>query len=120
MDKVYDTPHIKFKSLNYQIATEILKIASYLKLPDKMCKLCGQANEDINPIFFVCSTLKPVRNEFISPTVGGGYIFSLLSASAASAAAAATLLLANSSIMVGAINAKFKSSYVYPWVICCK
>ena len=62
--QVLNTKHIKFKSLNYQIATKILKTASYLNLPDKTCKLCQAEEEDIRHIFFTCSFLKPVRKEF--------------------------------------------------------
>ena len=62
---IYNTTHIKFKSLNYQFATNILKTATNLKLKNKTCKFCNQSDEDINHILFLCPALKTVRDEYI-------------------------------------------------------
>ena len=65
---IFNTKNIKFKSLNYQIATGILKTALNLNLPNKTCVLCNTMDEDIDHIYFNCTFLKPVYDELIALT----------------------------------------------------
>ena len=63
---IYIGKYSKHISLNFKIATEILKTATYMDLANRKCILCNIKNETIYHIFFECEKLEPLRKEMIS------------------------------------------------------
>lgn len=60
---IYRTKNMKFKSLNFQIATGILKTPVKLNLPLKGCIFCKTTNETTHHLFLDCKKVKLLQEE---------------------------------------------------------
>ena len=65
---IYSGKYSKFISLNFQIATDILKTATKLNLNNRACIFCKERGETIYHLFFECKKLKEIRKEMIKIT----------------------------------------------------